>query len=106
MVSGASESLTSKAFVTAFPPSACTDGASDGHMSDDASALPESASGGDGCSSGDQPGLVLPFGHDPILICLTSGCNRRRRVMYDKRMETVGVGLAHTTSCGPEFRNT
>ena len=66
-MSRASESLTSETFTTAFPPLANTDG----HMTDDASALPESASGGDGCSSGDQQGLVLPFGRDPILICLT-----------------------------------
>ena len=57
---------------------------SDGDMSDDASALPESVSGGDGCSSGDQQGHVLPFGYDLILICLTPGCNRRRRVTHNR----------------------
>ena len=45
--------------------------------------LAESASGGGDCSSGEQQGTVLPFGHDPILICLTQGCNRRRRVVCD-----------------------
>ena len=82
-VSGESEPPTLETAVTAFPPSVCTDGASGGQMADDASALAESASGGDGCSSGDQQGTVLPFGHDPILICLTKGCNRHRRVMCD-----------------------
>ena len=56
----------------------------DGHMSDDASALPESVSGGEGCSSGDQQGHVLPFGYGPILICLTPGCNRRRHVAHGR----------------------
>ena len=61
------------------------DAPSDGHMSgDDASALPESGSGGDGCDSSDQQGHVLLFGYDPILICLTPGCNRRRRVAHDR----------------------
>ena len=69
--------------VTALSPLACTDGASGGQMADDASALAESASGGGDCSSGEQQGTVLPFGHDPILICLTQGCNRRRRVVCD-----------------------
>ena len=56
------------------------DAQSDGHMSaDDASALPESDSGGVDCDSGDQQGHVLPFGYDPSLICQTPGCNRRRR---------------------------
>ena len=60
-VSGASESLTSETTVTAFPPPACTDGASDGHMFDDAPALPETATGGDGCSSGDHQVLCFPL---------------------------------------------
>ena len=78
-VSGESEPLTSETAVTAFPPSACTDGASDGHMSDDASALIESATGGGGCSSGDHQGPVLPSDRDPIPICsetrMTGWCN-------------------------------
>ena len=58
---------------------------SDGHMpGDDASALPESGSGGDGCESSDQQVRVLPFGYDPILICFTPGCNRRRHVAHDR----------------------
>ena len=62
-----------------------SDALSDGHMSvDDASALPESASGGADCDSGDQQGHVLPFSYDPILICMTPGCNRRRRRMFDR----------------------
>ena len=101
-VTGASESLTSKTSVTAFPSSACTDGANDGHMSDDASALPESATGGDGCSSGDQQGPVLPFGHNPILVCLTQGCSRRRRVVYDRGHVPPRCMLPH---CCPDCAN-
>ena len=60
------------------------DAPSDGHMPDDASALPESGSDGDGYNSGDQQGHVLPFGYDPILICLAPGCSRCRRETHDR----------------------
>ena len=54
-----------------------------GQTADDAPAPAESASGGGDCSSDEQQGTVLPFGYDPILICLTQGCYRRRRVVCD-----------------------
>ena len=62
-----------------------SDALSDGHMSvDDASTILESGSGGAGCDSSDQQGHVLPFGYDPILICLTPGYNWRRRRTFDR----------------------
>ena len=82
-VSGESTSPMLETAVTSLSPLACTDGASGGQTADDAPALAESASGGGNCSSGEQQGTVLSFGHDPILICLTQGCNRRRRVVCD-----------------------
>ena len=56
-----------------------------GHMSDDdASAPPAAVTGGVDCDqSSDQQGHVLPFSHDPELICLTEGCNRRRRRYFE-----------------------
>ena len=83
-VSGASDTTTPETPMTAFPPSASTDGANPAHTSDDTAALTESTSGGDARSSGDQQGNVLPFRFDPILVCLTMGCNRRRRVTHPR----------------------
>ena len=58
---------------------------SEGHMSDDdASAPPAAVTGGNDCGqSSDQQGHVLPFDHDPNLICQTEGCNRRRRRYFE-----------------------
>ena len=47
---------------------------------DDAPAPPTAVSGGGDCDqSSDQQGHVLPYNHPPELLCLTEGCNRRRR---------------------------
>jgi hypothetical protein len=79
------------------------DAQSDGHMTgDDASALPAAVTGGADCDqSGDQQGHVLPFGHDPSLICQTEGCNRRRRRYFERgyTLPSLRAGVLATHCC-------
>ena len=87
--------------VTAPSPLACTDDASARQMADDAPAPAESASGGGDCTSGEQQGTVLPFGHDQSLICMTPGCHRRRRVYCDNAYSSPHhLGSTCCVGCG------
>jgi hypothetical protein len=58
---------------------------SEAYPSDDDAPTPPTAvsGGGDYGQSSDQQGHVLPYNHPPELLCLTEGCNRRRRRYFE-----------------------